>query len=339
MEHLAIDLGGQQSQICIRDELGTILKELRVKTQSLAAELSKRPQSRVIVETCAESFAVADAALLCGHQVRVVPSMLVRSLGVGSRGVKTDQKDARVLSEVSCRIDLPSVHIPSPLSRQLKSECGMREGLVGSRTQLINTVRGWLRTQNLHLKRGGVESFVPRVQDLLRIGVELPDFVQRTLTTIGHLSEQIKAADKAVAKQAEQNPVCQRLMSVPGVGPVTAMRFVSTLDQVERFGSAAQVGSYLGLVPGENSSSERRRLTSITKAGSTKTRWVLVQAAWSFMRWAKDDDAVLLWAREVMRRRGKKVAVVALAHKLSGILYALWRDQTSYRSKSVPLVQ
>jgi len=331
VEHLAIDLGGKESQICIRDEQGTIVEEMRVRTQSLAAYLKKRPPSRVVVETCAEGFAVADAAVACGHQVRVVPATLVRTLGVGARGVKTDRRDAQVLSEVSTRIDLPSVHIPSEEARRRKSVCGMREALVGSRTQLVNNVRGWLRTQNQALKKGGVESFVQRVKDVGRKGLELPGFVLRTLETVEHLCGQIKAADKELEGLAKTDPVCQRLMSVPGVGPVTAVRFAAALDQAQRFGTAAQVASYLGLVPGEDSSSERRRLTRITKAGSKQTRWALVQASWNFLRWAKDNDPVLLWAREVMRRRGKKVAVVALAHKLSGILYALWRDQSEYQ--------
>ena len=332
MEHVAIDLGGQQSQICIRDDKGRIVAEGRVATQALGSYLSKRPPSRVIVETCAEGFAVADAARACGHQAIVVPSLLVRSLGVGSRGVKTDRKDAQVLSEVSTRIQLPSVHIPSQTARQRKSMCGMREALVGSRTQLVNTVRGWLRTQNRRLKSGAVESFVNRVQALTEQGLELPPYVQGVLRTIQQLNQQLKEADKELEQQAKADPVCRRLMSVPGVGPVTAMRFVATLDQVERFGEGAQVASYLGVVPGENSSSERRRITGITKAGSRQTRWVLVQAAWSFMRWAKDDDPVRMWAMQVMQRRGKNVAVVALAHKLATILYALWRDWSRYRS-------
>lgn len=334
MEHLAIDLGGRESQICIRDDKGQILVERRVGTGTLGKVLRGRPPSRIIVETCAESFAVAEAALACGHQVRVVPGMLVKSLGVGARGVKNDRKDARVLSEVSVRIDLPSVHIPSSQSRQRKSQCGMREALVGARTQLVNVVRGWLRTQNVRVRSGGVESFVGRVQLLSAQGVQLPAFVQRTLESIQHLNQQLKDADAELAKLAKADPVCQRLMSVPGIGPVTSVRFVAALDQVQRFGDAAQVCSYLGLVPGEDSSSDRKRLTGITKAGSRQTRWALVQAAWSFLRWAKDNDPVLRWAKELMVRRGKKIAVVALARKLAGILFALWRDQTVYQVRA-----
>src|SRR5882672_734066 len=125
MEHVAIDLAGRESQICIRGTDGTILVECRRPTATLGQYLAGRPPSRVVVETCAEAFAVADQAVLAGHQVRVVPATLVRSLGVGARRTKTDARDARVLSEVSCRIDLPSVHVPSALSRRRKSICGM----------------------------------------------------------------------------------------------------------------------------------------------------------------------------------------------------------------------
>ena len=107
MEHVAIDLGGRKSQVCVRSADGSILEEKQCETRALCRYLDRRPPSRVIVETCAEAFAVADAAMAAGHDVRVVPATLVRSLGVGARGIKTDVRDARVLSEVSCRIELP----------------------------------------------------------------------------------------------------------------------------------------------------------------------------------------------------------------------------------------
>ena len=131
MEHLAIDLGGRESQICVRKQSQEVIEERRLPTTSLKKYLQARPRSRVILETCAESFHIADQALELGHEVPVVPATLVRSLGVGARGIKTDQRDARVLSEVSCRVDLPSVHIPSTESRELKAVNGLREVLVG----------------------------------------------------------------------------------------------------------------------------------------------------------------------------------------------------------------
>ena len=94
------------------------------------------------------------------------------------------------------------------------------------------------------------------------------------------LTVEIDEADKDLEAQAEGDETCRRLMTVPGVGPVTAIRFVAALDEVGRFANAHQVESYLGLVPGESSSSERQQRLSITKAGPTALRWVLVQAAW-----------------------------------------------------------
>ena len=139
MEHVAIDLGGRESQVCIRSEDGSVLLERRVATSQLGKLLRTRPPSRVVVETCAEGVGVADQARELGHEVRVVAATLVRALGVGARGIKTDLRDARTLSEVSTRIDLPSVHIPSHVARERKSLCGMRDALVSSRTQQINT--------------------------------------------------------------------------------------------------------------------------------------------------------------------------------------------------------
>ncbi len=330
MDHLAIDLGGRKSQVCRRSSDAAVLEERKIETEALGGYLKWCPQSRVVIETCAESFRIADLALAAGHEVRVVPATLVRSLGVGARRTKNDRKDAQVLSEVSCRIDLPSVHIPSAEARERKTICGMREALVSARTQLINCVRGWLRTQGIRVK-GGTDGFAERVrqQHLMQRGCAVADYVESMLSTIKHHDAEVRAADKRLAKLAKADPNCRRLMSVPGVGPVTALRFAAAIDDVSRFRSAHWLESYVGLVPGEQQSSERQHRLGITKAGSTRLRWALVQAAWS-ARNTRPDDPMVIWSREVEKRRGKKVAIVALARKLAGILFALWRDQSVY---------
>jgi transposase len=331
MEHIAIDLGGRDSQICVRASDGMIVEERRCATAALKTYLGRRPKSRVILETCAEGFGIADAAVAQGHEVRVVPATLVRSLGVGRRGIKTDRRDAQVLSEVSCRIDLPSVHVPALVSRERKALCGMREVLVESRTRLVNSVRGWLRARSQRPRSGGVETFAQRVRTLYarEPATPVPTFVERQLQAIEQLTTQIAAADAELAELATQDAICQRLMSAPGVGPVTAVRFVAALDEVQRFADAHAVESYLGLVPGEHSSSERRRRTSITKAGSPQLRWALVQAALSARRWRKHDPMVV-WSYQIEARRGRHIAAIALARKLAGILYAIWRDGARY---------
>ena len=334
MLHVAIDLGARKSQICVRDEKGTITREQSWPTDGLETvfELLEKP-SRVIVETGSESFAVAEQARAAGHEVRVVPASLARSLGVGDHGVKTDKRDARNISAASTRIDLPSVHIPRASSRRRKTLAGMREALVSARTKLINTVRSWLRTKLCRVRTGAAKTFPKRVRErFAQDELELPSYVERQLRAIDQLTEQIVEANAELEQEVRDDPVCRQLMSVPGVGPVTALRFVAAIDTPERFGDAPAVASYIGLTPGEHQSGARQYRTSITKAGDGALRWALVQASWVFRR-ARPDDPMARWCNEVEHRRGKKVAAVALARKLSGVLFAMWRDGTLYEPR------
>src|SRR5437868_8435126 len=190
MDHCAIDLGGRESQVCVRRADGHLLHEARWPTASLPVYLRELPHSRVILETAAEAFRIADAAREAGHEVRVVPATLVRTLGVGARKTKTDKRDARVLSEVSCRIDLPSVHIPSARSREWKTICGMHDALVSSRTKLINNLRGWLRGQALRLTQGTAETFAQR---MLR-SQPLPEHVTSQVVALAAVAGKVRAA-------------------------------------------------------------------------------------------------------------------------------------------------
>jgi transposase len=330
MQHVAIDLGGKESQVCVRAGEGQILLERKLATTSLKKFLQQQPHSRIILETCAEAFRVADFALSCEHEVRVVPATLVRTLGVGARRIKTDRRDAQVLSEVSCRIDLPSVHVPTDVARMRRSMCGMREELVSSRTSLINCVRGWCRTQLLKTPPSTSRTFPKRIREtVLKTANGLPEYVERLLKTIDVLNEQLALADQELAQLAEGDPICKRLMSVPAVGPVTSMRFAAAIDDISRFPTAHAVQSFLGLTPGENSSSEKKQRTGITKAGPAAVRHTLIQAAWTIRRY-RPLDPISRWAAQIEQRRGKFVATVAVARKLAGILFAIWRDGSVY---------
>lgn len=330
MEHIAIDLGGTKSQICIRDVKGDVVLERPILTKQLRSFLKQREPSRVVLETCAEAFWVSDLAREAGHEVRVVPATVVGALGVGSRRTKTDRRDAQILSEVSTRIDLVSVHVPSPLSRELKSMCGMREVLVRSRTRIINCLRGWLRTLGQTIAGRRKKTFPDSIRKLCgtKIG-PMPRYVARLVEALEQLNDSIHEADLELKKLAAEDERTTRLMTVPGVGPITAVRFVAAIDDIERFDTAHSVESYFGLVPGERSSSSRKQRTSITKAGSSAVRWTLVQAAWTAWR-TRPNDPMVMWAKQVAERRGNKIAICALARKLVGILYAIWRDGSTY---------
>lgn len=334
MNHLAIDLGSRESQICVRNSEGVILEEERRATTGLWKYLAGKEKCRVVVESCAEAFAIADAARKAGHEVRVVPTSLVRALGVGSRGIKNDVRDAQNLSKASCRMeDLPSVHVPGEVSRERKAMSAMREALVEVRTKLVNTARSWLRTQGVGVLAGGtLPTFPVRYRrHAEKKGKPLPSHVERVLQTIEELNPKIAEADKELEATAEQDATCKLLMTAPGVGPVTAVRYAAAIDEVRRFNDAHGVESYLGLIPGENSSGDakKRRMKGITKAGPPRVRWALTQAAWTALRCRKHDPMVA-WARQIEARRGKKVAVMALVRKLAGVLFAMWRDGKPY---------
>jgi transposase len=332
MNHVAVDLGSRQSQLCVRSAEGQIQHEVRVSNADLRAALTALPKSRVVLESSSEAFAVADLALAAGHEVNIVPSGLAHNLGVGQRGVKTDKKDAQNLSMASCRMEtLPQVHLPSLQGRELRRLLTSRSQLVCARTGMVNSVRGWLRTQLLRPSKGTrPDNFPVRIRVLALSRPEgLPEHIERMLKVVETLNEQLKAADKELDQIAEANPVCQRLMTVPGVGSVTSATFWATLDDATRFKTAHAVESYIGLTPGESSSGETVQRLGITRAGSTRARAVLVQAAWVAWR-TRPDDPMVQWARGIAKRRPVQVAVVALARKMVGILFALWRDEATY---------
>ena len=125
------------------------------------------------------------------------------------------------------------------------------------------------------------------------------------------------------------------LTTAPGVGLIVAASFVSVIDEAKRFRSAHEVEAYLGLVPREDSSGDKRRIGSITKQGNSYARAMLVQAAWTLMRSAEKDDPLRAWADAVATRRGKRIAVIAVARRLAGVLFAMWRDGSVYESALV----
>ena len=330
MEHIGIDLGSKDSQVCVRNADGTIVGEWRCRTDRLIDFLQERPSARVIVETCTEAFRVAALAQRAGHDVRVVAATLVRSLGVGHRGLKNDVRDARVLSEASCRMELPSVHIPTAISQEVKAICVSREALIKTRTQLIGRVRGYARARLGRVLRATPESLPKRVrQALLEDPEGLPAHLERVLVALETVSAQIAEADTELRVLAETDGRMARLMTVPGVGPVTSARFVAAIDDISRFPTAATVASYLGLVPGENTTGFRTKRTRLTRAGAPQVRWALGQAAWSLYIRRKTDPMVL-WAKQIAARRGSQVAIMALARKLAHVLYALWKHEVSY---------
>jgi transposase len=234
---------------------------------------------------------------------------------------------------MDCRMEVPSVHIPSAERRDQQARVTARQGLVETRTKLINIVRSYFRTSGRSQVKATSKTLAKNVREKLAQQPEgVPDYIEHVLCVLESLNAQIEQADAALQELANTDVVCKRLQTMPGVGPVTSVCFATAIDEVDRFESAPKLTSYLGLTPGENTTGFKTKRTGMTKSGSCRARWVLVQAAWSMVR-ARPNDPLVLWFQGIAGRRGKKIAIVALARKMAGILYAMWRDGQPYEPR------
>lgn len=341
MEHIGIDLGARQSHLVVVSAAGEVKQRLKVATKDLPGFLSGLPQSHVVMEACTQSPAVARAAQASGHATKVVAGQLVRLLGVGARGIKTDERDAQALALASLRNpDLPSVHLRGDSSQQRRELLQARSTLVRMRAQIGVSVKSWLRGQLVVLAgRASSAHFSQAVRDhMAKNGQELPLATQTLLTTYEQLCAQLEVLDKEIEQLVDKDETCQRLMTIPGVGPQVALGFMTQVDDPKRFASADALASYLALSPGEATTGGKVVRTSTIKAGPRHLKALLVQAAWSMYR-ARPNDPAVLWMQRIADKRGKRIAVVALARKLATVMWSMWKHETRYESARASTVR
>jgi len=332
MEHVGIDLGARHSHICILSQTREVLSKHREPTGKLPDWLKRQPSCQVVMEACTQSPAVHRAVLDAGHVAKVVPGQLVRALGVGSRGIKTDERDALVLAQASLRVgNLPSVHLRSEHSCSLREVLSSRRILLDARKLISLSCKSWLRGRLITLRgRASSKHFSQRFRELaLEHPDGLPAPLETLLVSFELLTDQLEALDQQVAQLVEQNPVCQNLMTVPGVGVQVSLSFMTQLDDPHRFASADELGSYLALVPGEATTGGKVVRTGTLKAGPRHLKGLLVQAAWSMYR-TRPGDPMVLWARAIADKRGKRIAIVALARKLAMVMWSMWKHERPY---------
>jgi len=336
MEHVGIDVHKNQSQICIIAESGELIERRIVTDRKRLREVwGDRSGMRILIEASTESEWVARCLEEAGHEVIVADPNFAPMYATRSRRVKTDRRDARALAE-ACRLGAyRRAHRTSDAQRHVRGQLAVREALVRTRSRYISVVRSLLRREGLRIRSGAAKSFARRVGEL-EIPALLALEIGPLLVVLQQVDEQIDWADRNLEQRVQDDPDVQRLTSLPGVGPVIATTFKATLDDVERFRGAHQVAAYLGLVPREYSSGEKQHRGRITKAGSSRARTLLIEAAWLILRGKREDTAALReWAGRIAIRRGKRIAAVALARRLARILYAMLRDRTKYEATKV----
>lgn len=333
MEYGAIDLHLKASLIRIVDADGVVVVDRTVATTraALTQVFSGRTPLRVLLESGTESEWVAQAVEACGHEVIVADPNYALMYGHRARRIKTDKRDVAALAE-ACRLGIyRAAHRVSAAQRAVRRTVRIREQLVRVRTQTINLLRAQLKQEGVRLPAGAAETVGARLAAL-----DLPEDLRAALAPLQEmltaLAPLIATGDAQVAAHAAADPVVGRLMTVPGIGPITAVTYRAALDTWERFADAGASTAFLGLVPREDSSGTRQRKGAITKAGPGPVRALLVQAAWVVWRQRQGRAALHAWVERLAARRGKRIAVVALARRLARILFAVWRDETVYQA-------
>jgi transposase len=332
MEYGAIDLHARKTLIRIVAEDGTVLLDRTITTtrEGFAQVFAGRARLRVLLETGTESEWVAQAIEAAGHDVVVADPNYALMYGVHVRAVKTDRRDVAALAE-ACRLGIyRPAHRVSRAQRRVRRQLRVREQLIRMRTQAINLLRAQLRQEGYRLPSGASPSAAARCRRMVAHS-ELQADLAPVLALLDALAPLIKAADQAAATRASADPVVRQLMTAPGVGPIVGLTYRAVVDDVTRFRDASRSTAFLGLVPKEDSSGTRRRKGGITKRGPTALRVLLIQAAWTIWRQRRGRAALHAWVERLAARRGRRIAVVALARRLARILYAMWRDGCDYR--------
>ncbi len=336
MEYGAIDLHLRRSQVRIIDEDEQVLLDCRIDTtrEAFGEVFGRRPRLRIVMESSTESEWVAQHLEGLGHEVVVVDPNYAAMYGTRSRKVKTDKRDVAAMAVANRRGVFRRAHRASAAARALRQQLRVRRQLVQQRAALINLVRALLRQEGLPLGRGAAEHVLTRL-DRVRMPPALATTLAPVRTMLATLTSTVAAIDERLEQRAVTDPITQRLMTVPGVGPMVALTFQAALDTPARFAAdARRVSAFVGLVPSEDSSAERQHKGHITKAGPRELRALLVQSAWVVWRLRSSRAAALrTWAQALANRRGKRIAIVALARRLTRILFALWRDETDFTWK------
>lgn len=332
---IGLDLSDKTMEACVLDGAGEVVERFRVRTTQPALEraLARFEPSRVILEVGTHSPWVSRLITRLGHEGIVANPRRVRL--IAENDSKSDDFDAELLARLG-RIDpnllAPIAHRGEQAQRDLVL-LRSRDGLVRARSQLINQVRGFAKSLGTRLPASSAEAFPRRVRTVATKGL-FPGF-ETMLAMIEQLTAEIRRLDREIERLCAEGYAETRILrQVKGVGPVTALAFVLTLEDPHRFARSRSVGSYLGLRPRQRDSGEQRPQLRITKAGDALLRRLLVTAAHYILGPFGPDTALRRHGLRIAERGGKaakKRAVVAVARKLAVLLHRLWVTGERYQ--------
>jgi transposase len=331
---VGVDLGDQWSNYCILGLGGETLREgqFRTRRQEVGEFFQGLAMSRVVIEVGTHSAWVREVIAGLGHEVLVANAR--RMEGSKRRRRKNDRIDAIKLARLG-RVDPKSLYPIQHRSTEIREDLlvvRVRDSLVESRTRLISTVRGMVKTMGARLAGCSSVSFSDKAAD--QIPHEVRETLQPILRMIQTLSEEIKSYEKRIEKLGSEKYMDTKLLrQVNGVGPVTSLAYVLTLETPQRFKRSRDVGPYLGLVPQQEDSGDSQPQLGISKAGDRMLRKLLVGSAHYILGPFGPDTDLRRFGMKLCQRGGKnakKRASVAVARKLAILLHRLWSSGEVY---------
>ena len=333
--YAGLDVGEKATHLCVVDGEGGILWRGACATdpEALAFTLKKHAPglARAVLETGALS-----AFLYHGLTLRGVPAACIcarHAKGVlRARSNKSDAHDALGLAHLARTGWLEQVHIKDSGTHLDRARLKVREQLIRAHRAMANQLRGLLKLFGMRM--GKVTTPAKRAERLAALLGQQPALrpvLAPLVAALAALEEQIRASSRGLRARAEADPVAARLMSVPGVGPITALTFKSSIEDPARFARSADAGAYAGLVPRRFQSGECHTNGHISKAGDPMLRRALYEAANNLLPRVKRSCALQRWGKALAQAKGAKRARVAVARKLAILLHHLWLSDTSFQ--------
>ena len=333
--YAGLDVSLELTSICVVNAEGRLIGEAKVSSdpEAIADALHRLEGSyeRVGLEAGPLSqwlyFGLKDAGL---PAVCIETRHAKAAISAMSQN-KTDRNDARSIAQLVRSGWFKSVHVKSVESQELRTLLTSREFLVNKLRDHENEIRGALRPFGLKVGHVGASTFAGRVRELVAGRPRLALCMEALLTTREVLMKQLATLHGALLRTVKNDELCVRFMGIPGVGPVTALAFKTTIDRPDRFQRSADVGAHLGLAPRQFQSGETDRQGRIAKTGDSFTRTALFAAANVMLSRSTQWTALKHWGVTLAKRSSLKKAKVAVARKLAVIMHRMWRDGTPFR--------
>jgi transposase len=334
-----LDVSLEETAICVVDEAGGIVKELRAASEPEALVAALRtiglPLARIGLEACSLTAWLHEGLTQAGLPAICIETRQANA-AMKTMPNKTDRNDARALAQIMRTGWYRQVHVKSRQCRLWRSLLTGRRTVLNEMRSIENVVRAILREGGIKLGVASRTAFADRVRELAGGDAAMITLVEPLLTILTTMLRELARLTKQVLDIVRKEAICRRLMSVPGVGPITALAFRATIDRPDRFKRSRDVGAHLGLTPARYQSGETDIQGKVSRCGDELARTALYEAAHTLLVRSRKWSSLRAWGMKVAKNRGMARARVAVARKLAVILHRMWRDETEFRFGKEP---